>query len=247
MVCGNAYICLKLRPMKKWIFLPIALIGMAFMPAEELTSGCQGYMLMEKGVTLVYSDFDAKDKLQGTQTNTIKEITETGGVLKVTMHTISKDAKDKVQSEGDFSFTCENGVIKMDMKSFTNQGMSEGMEGMEIAIDQTDLVYPATLKEGEVLPDGEMTMTVSSGGMQVMKMVTKITERKVEKMESKTTTAGTFDCVRTSQMMSTEMMGRTTKMKSISWISLNVGMVRTETYNEDGTLNNVHVLTQIIK
>ena len=81
----------------------------------------------------------------------------------------------------------------------------------------------------------------------MMKMVTKMVERKVEAVEKKTTVAGTFDCVRTSQVIISEMMGRTTKMKSINWLSLNVGPVRTETYNEDGTLHSVHELTQIIR
>jgi hypothetical protein len=202
---------------------------------------------MEKGVTLVYSSYDGKEKLQGTQTNTVKEVTQNGNILTVIMHTISKDSKDKVTSEGDFSFTCENGLIKMDMKSFMDQNMSESMKDMEITIDQTDLIYPAKFEEGETLPDGEMTMTISSSGMQLMKTVTKIMERKVEKFESITTPAGSFDCVRTSQVMLTEMMGRTTKMKSIGWISLNVGAVRTETYNEDGSLQGVHLLTQIIR
>lgn len=233
--------------MKKLLFIPIALIGMAFMPADESTHGCEGYMLMEEGVTLVYSSYDGKDKLLGTQTNTIKEISQNGNVLTVTMHTISKDHKDKVTSEGDFSFTCENGVIKLDMKAYMDQNMAEGMEGMEVTIDQSDLVYPATFEEGETLPDGSMTMTVSSSGMQIMKMVTRIAERKIEKFENITTNAGTFECVRTSQVMATEMMGMTTKVKSVSWLSLNVGSVRTESYNEDGTLQGVHVLTQIIR
>ena len=234
--------------MKKLLLLPVLAMMMAFTGADgtDLT-GCEGYMLMQKGVTLVYSDYDGKEKLTGTQTNTVKEITSEGGILKVTMHTISKDAKDKVLSEGDFSFTCENGVIKIDMKSMTGQGMYDSMEGMEIGIDQTDLVFPATFKEGQTLEDGQMTMTISSGGMQVMKMVTNITDRNVEKFENLTTPAGSFDCVKMNQVMSTEMMGRTTKMKSIQWLSLNVGAVRTETYNEDGTLQSVHLLTQIIK
>lgn len=210
-------------------------------------STCEGYMLMEKGVTLEFKDYDGKEKLTGSQSTTITDITDVAGVVTVKMHSISKDAKDKVTSEGDFSFTCQNGEIKIDMSSLMDPKMQEGFEDMEVKIDQTNLTFPAKFTEGMTLPDGDMTMTVSSGGIQMMKMVMNIVERKVEKMESLTTPAGTFDTAKVSAVMKNTMMGRTSSYKSISWIAMGIGPVRTETYNEQGELQNVHVLTNIIR
>jgi len=216
-------------------------------PSVKAATGCEGYMLMEKGVTLIYKDYDGKEKYLGSQTTTITDITEAAGVLTVKIHSISKDDKDKITNESDFSFTCTNGEIKIDMKSMMDQKMMEGMEDMEVAIDQTNLVFPATFTEGQTLPDGQITTTISSGGMQMMQMVIDIVERKVEKFEPITTPAGEFACAKTSQVMKSTMMGRTSTYKSISWISKNIGPVRTETYNEQGVLQNVHVLAQVIR
>ena len=109
------------------------------------------------------------------------------------------------------------------------------------------MVYPATFTEGQTLPDGQMTTTISSGGMQMMKMVMDIVERKVEKFETITTPAGDFACVKMSQVMKNTMMGRTSQSKSISWISKNIGPVRTESYDEQGALQSVHVLAEVIR
>jgi len=231
---------------KRFIF-PLVALTIAFVPASKAQTGCEGYMLVEKGVTLEYSDYDAKDVLTGSRSSTITNLTTNGTVLSVTFHSISKDKKGKVSSEADVLFTCENGVMKIDMKSFMDQKMMEGMEEMEITIDQTNIEFPASFTEGQNLPDGSMTMTVSSAGMQIMKMTTKMIERKVEKSESITTPAGTFNCFKLSQVMTTEMMGRETKAKSVDWFAMGIGSVRSEHFDESGTLVGYSVLTNIVR
>ncbi|MBK6526164.1 MAG: hypothetical protein IPG07_11810 [Crocinitomicaceae bacterium] len=168
---------------------------MAFTSSTQSTGGCEGYYMIEKGVTLEYKDYNAKDKLQGSQLTTITALSDVAGVLNATVHSISKDDKDKVTTEGDFNFTCSNGEITIDMKSMMDQEMMEGFEDMEVSIDQSNLVYPATFTEGQSLPDGTLTMKMSSSGMVIMTMVMEVVDRKVEKFESITTPAGTFDCV----------------------------------------------------
>lgn len=231
--------------MKKCILFFVAVFMATFTTTAQ--SGCEGYMLVEKGITLEYTDYDAKDVVTSSHSSTITNLSTNGTVLSVTIHSINKDKKGKVDNEMDVIFTCENGVIKMDMKSMMDQKMMEDMEGMEIAIEQTNVEFPATLTDGQTLPDGAMTMTISSGGMQMMKMVTKVINRKVDKSESITTPAGTFNCVKLSQTTQTEMMGRVTNAKSVDWISLGIGLVRSEHFDESGTLLGYSLLTSIVK
>ncbi|MBL7899476.1 MAG: hypothetical protein JNJ99_13135 [Crocinitomicaceae bacterium] len=235
--------------MKKLLFLPLALIAMAFTVSNENPNGCEGYWLVEKGITLEYKDYNSKDKLQGSQLSSITELVDVNGVLNVTLHSITKDDKDKVTSEGDYKFTCNNGEITIDMKAAMEsqgQGMEE-MEGMEVTIDQSNLVYPSKFEVGQTLPDGTMTMKVSSSGMVVMTMVTKITDRKVEAFESVTTPAGTFECVKMSQITHMDMGMMKSSTKSIDWFTLGVGSVRHESYDKNGALEGYRVLTQVIK
>ncbi|MBI3134886.1 MAG: hypothetical protein HYZ14_09465 [Bacteroidetes bacterium] len=233
--------------MKKWLLIPFTAVLMAFTISNEGSGGCDGYYMVEKGVTLEYKDYNAKDKLTGSQLSTITELVDVAGVLNATVHSITKDDKDKVTTEGDFKFTCKNGEITIDMKSMMDQEMAEGFEDMEVTIDQSNLVYPSTFTEGQTLPDGTMTMKVSSSGMVIMTMVMQVVERKVEAFESVTTPAGTFECVKLSQVTKTEMMGMKTSTKSTDWFTMGVGSVRHEMYDKDGALASYRILTQIIE
>jgi len=233
--------------MKKWFLFPLIALTITIVPTSKAQNGCEGYMLVEKGVTLEYTDYDAKNVVTGSRSSTITDLTTNGTILTVTIHSISKDKKGKVSSESDVLFTCENGVIKIDMKSMMDQKMMDGMEGMEMTIDQTNIEFPATFTEGQNLPDGSMNMTVSSGGMQIMKLTAKMTERKVEVSENITTPAGTFNCFKLSQVMTTEMMGRATRTKSVDWFSMGIGSVRSEHFDESGALVSYSVLTNIVR
>jgi hypothetical protein len=233
--------------MKKWFLIPASALLMAFTSSTQSTGGCEGYYMVEKGVTLEYKDYNAKDKLEGSQLSTITELADVAGVLNATVHSITKDDKDKVVTEGDFKFTCKDGEITIDMKSMMDQEMMSGFEDMEVTIDQSNLVYPATFTEGQTLPDGSMTMKVSSGGMVMMTMIFNVVERKVEKFESITTPAGTFQCVKLSQVTKSEVMGMKTSTKSIDWFSMGVGSVRHESFDKNGALESYRILTQIIR
>ncbi len=233
--------------MKKWFLIPASSLLMAFTSSTQSAGGCEGYYMVEKGVTLEYKDYSAKDKLEGSQLSTITELADVAGVLNATVHSVTKDDKGKVTTEGDFKFTCKDGEITIDMQSMMDQEMMEGFEDMEVTIDQSNLVYPATFSEGQTLPDGSMTMKVSSGGMVMMTMVFNVVERKVEKFESVTTPAGTFQCVKLSQVTKSEMMGMKTSTKSIDWFSMGIGSVRSETFDKDGALMSYRILTQVIR
>lgn len=233
--------------MKKWFLIPAASLLMAFTSSTQSTGGCEGYYMIEKGVTLEYKDYNAKNKFEGSQLTTITELAEVEGILNATIHSVTKDDKDKVTSEGDYGFTCKDGEITIDMKSMMDQEAMKGFEDMEVTIDQSNLVYPAKFTEGQTLPDGSMTMKISSSGMVIMTMVINVVERKVEKFESVTTPAGTFECVKLSQVTKTEMMGMKTSVKSVDWFTMGIGSVRHESFDKDGVLASYRVLTQIIR
>ena len=109
---------------------------------------------------------------------------------------------------------------------------------------QSDITFPSDLKVRTSLPDAEMHVKVASNGMQVMEMNFKITDRKVEAKESITTPAGTFDCVKLTQSTNMKMMFINKTFTTVDWIALNIGNVRSETYNK-GSLESYRILTNI--
>ncbi len=104
---------------------------------------------------------------------------------------------------------------------------------------------PSNMNIGQALPDAQMTMKASMNGMEVMSMKFDITERKVEAQESITTDAGTFDCFKLSQKTTSDMMFVSKTYKTVDWVAVNVGSVKSETYNEQGVLESYRVLKNI--
>ncbi len=73
-----------------------------------------------------------------------------------------------------------------------------------------------------------------------------IKNRKVDKFEKITTTAGTFDCVKISYDIEMKMLF-TIKASAIQWFAKNVGVVRQENYNKKGKLDSYSLITKITK
>jgi hypothetical protein len=116
---------------------------------------------------------------------------------------------------------------------------------MEVSVEGGSLEMPSGMKAGDMLKDGDLKMSFSSGGMNVMNMAVSVTNRKVEAVENLTTPAGTFECYKISYDIATKMMGINVKMKGIEWYAKGVGMVKSETYNKDAKLQGSMVLNAL--
>jgi hypothetical protein len=205
---------------------------------------CQPYYLVDKGAVREMASYDKKDKLTGTTIQTVKDITVAGNKTEWTIGTVSKDEKGKELSSGDLHMSCEEGIFKMDMKNFIDEETLKSFEGMEITMDAKDLDYPAVLAPGQTLPDGNITIKVTSQGMAIMTMVVKIYDRKVEAIEDMTTPAGTFSCYKMTSTIETKTMF-TVIAKNTDWIAAKVGSVRSESHDKDGKLMSYMVLTSM--
>lgn len=231
--------------MKKIFLIAFASLFFGASLISQTADACDGYWLVKQGVTLEYEDYNAKGKLQGGQSMKITSMEDVAGVLNAKIHSIIKDDKGEVTSEGDYGFTCSNGEIKVDMRSMMSQEQMDAYKDMEVSIDQSNLVYPSSFTEGQTLPDGKMTMKVSSSGMVIMTMEIFITDRKVEKFESITTPAGTFECVKLTQTSQMNMGFMKTTTTSVDWFAKSIGSIRNESYDKKGELMSYRILTKI--
>ena len=82
------------------------------------------------------------------------------------------------------------------------------------------------------------------GGMN-MNMQVDITDRKVEKVETITVPAGSFECYVIYSNSYSKMMMVNQNFPSRSWLAKGVGMVKTESYNKKGKVINTMVLTSM--
>jgi hypothetical protein len=102
--------------------------------------------------------------------------------------------------------------------------------------------FPSNMQAGQVLKDARITMTAKTQGITVMNMNVYITNRKVEAIEDVTTPAGTFSCYKLTSDVETKMMMKVS-VKNVEWYSMNVGVVKSESYNNKGKLTGYTLLT----
>ena len=232
---------------KNILLLPLTILLLSFSSSilDEGKEMCNAYIPMVKGTVLVYEEYNSKEKLNTTETITIKDVVETTTAITITIHSLKQGKKEDDKFEGEYSYSCENGVFTMNMESLMNPETTEAFKDMEIKVEQDNLSYPATMAAGDVLPDAHLTMEIYNSGVKFMTMKFDIVNRKVDALETIATPAGSFPCVRLSYTVKMKTGFVNTEVSAIEWISPNVGIVRSETYNKKGGLEGYRILTSI--
>lgn len=229
--------------MKKLTKTLVPLLFTLFIGTSITAQDCEAYFPMEAGALRVMEMYDSKDKPEGKVTYTVENISTEGDITFIHVNMKMEDKKGKEVYDSEMVMECEAGVFRIDMKNYMAAGMMPDMGDMEAEVDSKNLEFPAHIEVGMELPDGYITTSMSSGGMTIMSMKVEVVNRKVEAMETITTPAGTFECYKISQDSRIKtMISMTTS--SIEWIAKKVGVVRSETYDKKGNLENYSVLTR---
>ena len=220
--------------------------------ATAAAGDCGSRILFRKGSRLTTEARDGEGKLLASSVAEVTNVTGSGGrkVSEVSMLSTAPGQKESDRSTGRFS--CDGNSLVMDLSAFIQK-----KEGMKITSD--GLAFPVRPSIGSTLPDAGYTLVVEYGGKQ-MKMVSTITDRKVESKEELTTPAGTFDVYKiTSRIdVKTEMPGLTPAMQQemeaakakmgknsmIFWYDPAVTVIRSEIY-VGGKLTVSNLLTSL--
>jgi len=224
--------------MKKSLFIITFLLIAKIIFGQD----CTMYFPAKEGAELEYTNYDAKNKVTGTLVQKIVKKESTANSVILTIESTSYDKKNKAEATHSFDVKCENGVFFMNMKAFlpSNQG-KEQQDNMEITA--TDLDIPSNPTIGQTLSDGNVKMSMKAGMME-MNMTVTIVNRKVEAFENVTTPAGTYECIKITYNIITDMMFKS-ENKAIQWIAKNVGMVKSETYDKSDKLIATSLLTHL--
>jgi hypothetical protein len=225
--------------MKKAVILIFVFTQAVLLNAQN----CKLYYPAKTGAKLEYTTYNAKDKKTASSTQLVKEIYENEGITSILIETQAFDKKGKDLGTNEYNAICENGVFKVDMKSFMDAATMAAYEDNEVEVSSNNLEIPANLNVGDELPNGRLNISVYSNGTRMMGMSTALTDRKVEAKEEVTTEAGTFECYKISYTMTVSTMF-SVRVEAIDWISEGVGNVKSETYSR-GKLMGYTVLTGI--
>ena len=231
--------------MKKSIFILLAaffMLGISNLFSQE----CVFYSPVEKGTVLKHSNYDKKDKLTGTSTQTVIDNYVEEGIQTVKIRNEYQDVDMDSVFMTELELKCKDGKYYVDMESYIGESTLTPYSDMETTFEVENMTIPAELKVGEVLDNGRVTVTISNNGMKIMTISVNISNRKVEAKEDITTQAGTFECYKISYDISTKML-ITIKASTVEWYAKNVGVVRSESYNKKGKLTGYTVLTEFQK
>lgn len=236
--------------MIKNLLLSLASVAGLASTVPALAQDCSLFS-MKKGSSYEMTSYDHKDRVTNRVVQHVTDVTTSAGVVTATLHQQQFDDKGKPVMESDYTIECSGGTLRLDMRAMANSAqMQKGMEGMQVEITGDKLDMPLNPTVGQKLPDGTFSMkgTDKNSGMAMMTMNMHITDRLVAGREKQTTPAGSFDCVKVSQMMKMEniAMGIPIRFdaRSISWYAPGVGPVRTESYRGD-KLMGYTLLTKI--
>jgi hypothetical protein len=228
--------------MKKIITLLILLGGALFASAQN----CNQFIGTVNGKKLIYLNQDAKGNSQGKLIYTATK----KGANTVSVHSEVFDKNEKSIGGGDSEMICNGDAIKIDMKAFVPASSMKQFSNMQMTGDAKYLAYPLNLSAGQKLDDGAVTIDISNNGQSMSQIQMDITNRLVDKAETVSTNAGSFDCYRITYdaTMKVKMMGIgiPVRMKVAEWFAPKLGrFVKSETYNKNSKLMGSMVLDAI--
>ena len=225
--------------MKKIFFFSLLIM----LSASAFAQSCEGLFPMKKGTIIETQSFNPKGKLQGTSRQTILSVDNIDNGVAIKVRGEQLDDKGKPEFEQDLAMRCVDDIFYMDMKDMLDPKTMGGFKDMEISFSGTDLAFPAKMKVGQTLPDGNIDISISSSGFNVMNMNMNTLNRKVEAYEPVTTPAGTFDCYKITYDTEIKTIVNV-KMKGAQWVAKNTGVVKSEQYDKKGNLSGYTLLSK---
>lgn len=233
--------------MKKIIISVVVLLcfGFYFANAQE---SCSKFYPMEEGTSFQYTMYNKKGKTEGVTDYKIKDVTDSGGSTSATFDIKFTDEKGKEVFNTEYKISCSENGIKIDYNSLMPSQMMEQYEemGLEMDITGTDIKLPNDLSVGTTLDDANVSVSMNMSGIK-MNISVDQTNRKVEKIESITTPAGTFECYLITETTKSKTMGATQEMNNKLWLAEGVGMIKQESYKKNGDLMSRMELTKFSK
>ncbi|MFK7756517.1 MAG: hypothetical protein AB8B53_06245 [Flavobacteriales bacterium] len=215
-----------------------------------LAQDCNLYLPADLGTKWEITNFNAKGKAQSISKFELINKVTSGTDITFTVKTSYCDEKGREQGSSTFDAFCKNGVFEFDFEYFLNNMNTEAYEEMNIEVEMDMTTFElARFSDpvGTKLDDYTITMDMKTNGMGTMSMKMEYKDRELMAKESRTTTAGTFDCIVVSQNISTKMSIIDTETSSKDWYSEGVGMVRSEYYSKKGKLESYTELTSLTK
>ena len=195
------------------------------------------------GTVLIYEKKDGKGQIEDYSRQTIKTVESSGRNMTISYLYESMDKDRKVLVEIPCKMLIKNDVMIFDLKHVLGGRLKDPKVKIESAAG-TPMELPNDLKVGQSLKDAKIIISVSKGFFSA-KLDISMTDGKCTAIENITVPAGTFQCHKITQNVTTVSMGKTTLTRAVSWYAPNIGVVKTETYTDKNQLQSRRELIEI--
>lgn len=226
--------------MKIKLFIPLLFLAATISLYSQ--DNCSKFYPMNEGVSMEYTNYNKKGKVEGVSSYKVVKAVNNGNATNATMAIDLKDNKGKNAYSTTYNLTCTGNMVTLDYESLLPTEMMEQYGDMDIEISGNDIEIPNDLSVGQKLNDANVAMKISMSGIN-MNMTVDMTNRNVEKKESISTPAGTYDCYVLYSENRSKMMMANQVYPSRVWLAEGVGMVKQETYKKNGDLMSSTLLT----
>ena len=226
--------------------LTIALLAFIVNTSSAQTD-CKPYVPTSKGTKWEITNYSKKGKETGKVAYELIDKVETANSSTFTIKAVSYDKKGKETFANTYKAFCVNGKFEFDMAFKIDGAAMQSYQTMEVTVDASEFEIPSIdATAGTTLKDGSLVVNVGTGTVPMFKMTVLITERIVETREDMKTPAGTYNCLKLTQKVSTKMLFKI-EASSKEWYAEEVGLVRSESYSKKGKLTGYSELTKFEK
>ncbi|MBX2926001.1 MAG: hypothetical protein KF746_27650 [Chitinophagaceae bacterium] len=222
----------------KMIFLITACLVYNFLHSQD----CKSFYFFQNNKAIELGIFNKRGDPTGMVSYKISNVNTKGAVTTASVKAEVFDKTRKAISSSVNSIKCENGAFMADMKLFLPQQQSEQFNKTEVKTKNGYLEYPAVMKPGDRLKDGNFEMEADNNGLkQTLKI--EISNRNVTGTEKVTTPAGTWDCLvityHTMLNIQTGPIAIPLTFESTEWFAPAFGVVKT--VNQAGTMEVISI------
>lgn len=232
--------------MKLIYIILISIIGFQF---NATSQDCSTSSQLTKGKSWVVSNYDKKDKFTGKIKYSVLEAKQDGDnyIWKIQQESFDKDMEPV--NTGDYTITCANGDFEVDAAGLIPTSTLEMLDNLgsniKVEMEQNTINYPASKDTGFQLKDGSVHMEAEAYGMKVVDLTVSILEREIKGLETITTDAGTYECVKINQILQLKDKRTEKNHPTKIWYLPGFGPIKSELYSPKGKLMEYSVVTSI--
>lgn len=203
-------------------------------------SNCSKYYASKPGRKLIHKVFDKRERHSLTTEYNVESVTSSGIQVNFNLW----DKRGEHITGGKLELGCDNRTTYLAPESIMTDLLSQ-YEDMEYTVTTTDrLAIPNDLEIGQTLPDASASISLNAQILEINFDII-LSNRKVVRREQIETPAGTFDCYVITY--NNEMRGRVASRsyQCTDWIAEGIGMVKQETYKQNGRLMSRSLLNEV--